>query len=65
MERFWAIIFVKRAKDGNLVPRTVISQRNGENWDVTDFKTEVVTRCSEYSEWTLSFMQRSQVLTNE
>ena len=50
MERFWAIIFVKRAKGGKLVRRTAISQRKGENWDVTDFKTGVVTRCSENSE---------------
>ena len=31
----------------------VISHTKGNNWDGTDFKIGVGTRCSEYSEWTL------------
>ena len=41
----------------------MISRTKGENWDGTDFKMEVGTRCSEYSEWTLNKVVNQFVLS--
>ena len=40
----------------------VISQTKSENWDGTDFKMRVGTRCSEYREWLLESLWEQLII---